>query len=74
MIRNELLRLNQIVKSIDINNKEARIQINMILEDYEWQLKEEEKELNRKIEELRNNKEVLEYVKNEIKKEMINND
>ena len=29
MIRNELLRLNQIVKSIDINNKEARIQINM---------------------------------------------
>jgi hypothetical protein len=65
-IRNELLMLLQMEKQTD--KKERKLRLEWLLERFEYDIKDKLKELYYQKQQLDNNLEVLEYVKEELKK------
>lgn len=66
-IRNELLMILQMEKQTD--SEERKLRLEWLLERFENDIKDQLKEIEYKKEQLDNNLEVLEYVRNELKKE-----
>ena len=66
-IRNELLMILQMEKQTD--SEERKLRLEWLLERFENDIKDQLKDLYYKKQQLDNNLEVLEYVRNELKKE-----
>lgn len=65
-IRNELLMILQMEKQTD--SKERKLRLKWLLERFEYDIKDQLKEVEYKKQQLEDNLEVLEYIRNELKK------
>lgn len=65
--RNELLQLLSLTEEIKKEDKDIDFKVNWLLESFERQINNEIKEAERVIAQAKENKELLEYVKKEIK-------